>query len=130
MVRLRLLLIYTVQSNQLLFKTKQGQSYATEFSNQFSIINNQLTINETDRVSILDQPLPNTISNGQIRYNNGNFYVANNGSWTNIIEEDTIDEYVEITNQSTNQVQLGANRGGLLFDGTAITYGKMVETTS
>ena len=109
------------QSNQTNYflRTKQGQSYATEFSNQFSIINNQLTINETDRVSILDQPLPNTISNGQIRYNNGNFYVANNGSWTNIIEEDTIDEYVEITNQSTNQVQLGANRGGLLFDGTS-----------
>ncbi|MGC6368081.1 MAG: hypothetical protein ACON35_08825, partial [Candidatus Marinamargulisbacteria bacterium] len=108
------------QSNQTNYflRTNQGQSYATEFSDQFSIINNQLTINETDRISIQDHPLPNTISNGQIRYNNGNFYVANNGSWRNIIEEHSIDEYLEITNQSTNQVQLGANRGGLLFDGT------------
>ena len=111
---------YVADSDHYFIRSNNQSIYSTKISNDFSIEQNELILNELTQLTSKDTALPVTNQkNGTLQFSSGNFYIYRNNEWQLIsspeIDKMTLSQYkaVQLNDLSTSGLE-----GAIAFDGT------------
>ena len=111
---------YVADSDHYFIRSNNQSIYSTKISNDFSIEQNELILNELTQLTLKDTALPVTNQkNGTLQFSSGNFYIYRNNEWQLIsspeIDKMTLSQYkaVQLNDLSTSGLE-----GAIAFDGT------------